>query len=118
MELIDGESGKEAKPWPTDCQHRFCVQCWTGCINRSLRCPLCRAEAPASARPTREIDREVVLTMIQQIRLQELERFRREQEARRNRGRIVPRMPSTRVGRFLNRRVNAMDQWLDALLDG
>ena len=118
MELIDGESGKEAKPWPTDCQHRFCVQCWTGCINRSLRCPLCRAEAPASARPTREIDREVVLSMIQQIRLQELERFRREQEARRNRGRIVPRMPSTRVGRFLNRRVNAMDQWLDTLLDG
>ena len=66
----------------------------------------------------RGIDREVVLSMIQQIRLQELERFRREQEARRNRGRIVPRMPSTRVGRFLNRRVNAMDQWLDTLLDG
>ena len=115
MEIIDGENGKAAKPWPTPCQHRLCESCWKGCINYSLKCPLCRAEAPASARPTREIDREVVLSIMQRIRLQELERLRMEAEARR-RPRRLPTIPSTRAGRFISRRVAAVDSWLDSLV--
>ena len=109
MEPIGANCEKAAKAWPAECSHSFCEGCWEGCISRSLKCPMCRAEAPESARP---IDKEkVMLTAMQMIRLNELERLRREEEERRAR-----RQPKTRIGKWIHRRIKAVNRALDDIL--
>ena len=73
---------------------------------------MCRAEAPASVRPRSKA--EAILSAIQIIRVQELERLAREHEASRPPARRTPR---TRVGRWVDGRVRAVNSALDALID-
>lgn len=105
------ELPSEPRPWKAGCGHIFCPQCEQACLARSLRCPMCRAEAPASTRP---IDRaQLLLTALQLARLRELERLRTEsgpvEQPRRE--------PRTRIGRWASRRANAINSYVDSLLD-
>ena len=110
MEPAGAGCEKTAKEWPAGCKHVFCSDCWGACIQRDLRCPMCRAEAPESARPVSRA--QLLLSSLQLFRLRELERLRAEEEARRR----PAREPRTRVGRWVKRRVQAADRMLESVL--
>ena len=96
------EEQRELQQWPGGCRHAFCARCSDACLRRSLRCPMCRAEAPASAAPGPSRT-EMLLSAALLIRVRELERLRDEAEA----ARPQQREPRTRVGRWVSRRVRA-----------
>ena len=75
-------SAEHHKPWAANCGHVFCPRCAEACLARSLKCPVCRSEAPASAKPPPS-RRQVLLTAAHMIRLRELEQLRAEQETQR-----------------------------------
>ena len=104
----------DPKPWPANCRHSFCSSCSEACLRRSLRCPICRAEAPESAKPGPS-RQEVLLTAAMLIRLRELERLRDEYAAAEEQR---PQRPATtRIGRWVSRKANAINQWMDSVLD-
>lgn len=108
---------KFTKGFPAGCGHRFCGSCTDICLRRSLRCPMCRAEAPESAKPGPSRS-ELLVTAALMFRIQELERLRAEAEERRSAAAPPPpRPPRTRLGRWVQARVNTANLWLDALLD-
>lgn len=111
MEPCGPGHAKQSKAWPAACQHIFCADCWEGCIDRDLRCPMCRTEAPEEARPITR--RQQLLTAMQILRLQELIRLDEERAT----SATSARQPRTRVGRWVQRRGQAIDRMLDNLLD-
>ena len=105
------EAMTEPRQWPAKCGHYFCDRCVSGCLNRSLKCPMCRTMAPHSARPAGD-RRRIILSVAQRIRVEELERLRLEHEANRR----PRREPRTRAGRWLRDRYRGANQWVDSVL--
>ena len=104
----------DPKPWPANCRHSFCSSCSEACLRRSLRCPICRAEAPESAKPGPS-RQEVLLTTAMLIRLRELDRLREEYAAAEQQR--PQRVATTRVGRWVSRKANAINQFMDSIID-
>lgn len=96
--------------FPALCGHAFCETCTTACLNRSLKCPMCRAEAPESSKPPPD-RRTIMLTLYQRIRIAELERLQEEQDARQR-----ARRPRTRIGKWFDRVSRRLNALLDDLL--
>ena len=96
--------------WPAGCGHKFCSTCCTACLNRSLHCPMCRAEAPESAKPPQS-RMDVVLTMFQLVRLEEMQRLRAEREAA-----SATIQPRSRVGRWVHQKWDAWGRYVDSIL--
>ena len=108
MEMPETRGG--AVEWPAGCGHYYCPNCTTACLNRSLRCPMCRTEAPDSAKPPPS-RAEIMLTLFQRIRLEEIERLRAEYEANN-----TVHEPRTRVGRWIQNRWNAWGTFVDSMV--
>ena len=100
----------DVQEWPANCGHKFCSQCTAGCLNQSLSCPMCRADAPESARPE-GARAQVLLSIVAQMRLEELERQRWQSGVR------PPREPRTRMGRWMRDRSRAFNAAIDEIVN-
>ena len=105
----------EAKAWPANCGHSFCSNCSEACLRRSLNCPICRTPAPESARPGPS-RQAVLLTAVMMIRLRELERLRQETPGQAS-DRPSRRRPASGLGRWVQQRYVAANNYVDSLLD-